>query len=163
MTALVSNSGDPRSPSIEPAKSSGDGVIEYMQSFLPAGETIRFQERGVALSDSYALLNFKLYPLRDIHGSNLREESRDRSVILTIVVLGSMLGGLLSFVSMYTGIAILVVSAVLALALRLSVPSTHVLRIITAEGERDALLARDRKYLLRVFEELNIALSRAHS
>ncbi len=163
MTAFVSNSGDTRPSSIEPAPATGDKFAEYMQSFLPAGETIRFQERGVAVSDSYALLNFKLYALRDIHGSNLREDSRDRSVVLTIIVIGSILAALVSFISFYGSMGVLAISGVLALALRLAVPSTHVLRIITAEGEHDALLARDQKYLFRVFEALNAALSRAHA
>jgi hypothetical protein len=162
MTALASLPTDAKLGASATAASTTIALTGYVETILPAGETIYFQERGVALTEHHALLNFKAYPLRDIYGASLRELPRNQSVVLGIIVLGTMLAALTSSVSFTAAMVILAVTGLLALGLRLSVRTDHVLRLTTPEGERDVLMSHDRTYLTRVFEALNGALAEAH-
>jgi len=146
----------------EVAAEAAAAQIAYFEAGIPAGETVHFRERGVALTENYALLNFTTYQLRDIYAANLREVSGSLSVVYGVLLCSSVLALLVAWVSVM-GAAITVVSGgLIALILRLSVPSNHILSITTADGQRDALLSRDRAYLTRIFEALNDSLAHAH-
>ena len=119
--------------------------------------TVHFADHAVVVTTQTARLNFRTYSVAEILGVQLDEQTLNQSVVVVILSFGILLAVIIASVSLVWAVGLLGISGLLTWAMRRAAPSMYTLRLTLPDGDHDALMARDRAYLVRIMDALHVA------
>jgi len=123
-------------------------------------ETTYYQEGGITVTNARAVLGAKTYAMANITSVSMGEKPANRAPGIVVALIGLAIAGCSATAGSDAtgGIVFGIIVLGVGIAIAAAVKTQYVVKIGSASGESNALVAKDKEYIQKIVNAVNEAI-----